>query len=91
MIISNNYSTRDRERFFFSTVGCRRRMERKWQETPLAKVFTVPDEVGVLILYFVQFFILTLNLSLPSVPFSGPLSSNKRKPCLSLKRSRLAT
>ncbi|KAJ1442862.1 hypothetical protein B484DRAFT_389851, partial [Ochromonadaceae sp. CCMP2298] len=30
-------SVRDRERFFQSTVGCRRRMERKWQETPLSK------------------------------------------------------
>lgn len=37
-------STRDRERFFNATIGCRRRMDRKWQDTPLAKVFTVPDE-----------------------------------------------
>jgi hypothetical protein len=37
-------STRDRERFFLATIGCRRRMERKWQETPLAKVFLVSDE-----------------------------------------------
>lgn len=37
-------SNRDRERFFSSTVGCRRRMERKWQDTPLAKVFLIADE-----------------------------------------------
>eukprot|EP01038_Epipyxis_sp_PR26KG_P004031 gene4031-5768_t len=37
-------SIRDRERFFQSTVACRRRMERKTNETPLAKVFMVPDE-----------------------------------------------
>mmetsp|Transcript_21594 Transcript_21594/g.31811 ORF Transcript_21594/g.31811 Transcript_21594/m.31811 type:complete len:2705 (-) Transcript_21594:384-8498(-) len=30
-----------RERFFLSNVGCRRRMERKWQETPLARLFTM--------------------------------------------------
>ena len=35
---------RDREAFFFATVGCRRRLERKWAETPLARVFLVPDE-----------------------------------------------
>ena len=39
---------RERERFFQSTIGCRRRMELKWQETPLAKVFTVPDEWAAL-------------------------------------------
>eukprot|EP01043_Picozoa_sp_COSAG02_P048197 COSAG02_NODE_4712_length_5068_cov_56.652797_1_plen_771_part_10 len=33
-------SVLERERFFSSTVGVRRRMDRKWQETPLAKVFT---------------------------------------------------
>lgn len=37
-------STRDREKFFQSTSGSRRRMERKWQDTPLAKVFRVSDE-----------------------------------------------
>jgi Ca2+-binding EF-hand superfamily protein len=36
-------SVKDRENFFLSMVGVRRRMERKWQETPLAKIFTVPD------------------------------------------------
>ena len=30
--------------FFLATVGARRRMERKWQETPLAAVFSVEDE-----------------------------------------------
>mmetsp|Transcript_74196 Transcript_74196/g.197960 ORF Transcript_74196/g.197960 Transcript_74196/m.197960 type:complete len:3050 (-) Transcript_74196:601-9750(-) len=34
----------DREQFFLATVGARRRMERKWQETPLAAVFSVEDE-----------------------------------------------
>ena len=33
----------ERERFFLSTIGVRRRMERKWQECPLAKVLTVAD------------------------------------------------
>ena len=37
-------SNRDRERFFTATVGCRRRMERKWQETPLSRVFLIADE-----------------------------------------------
>ena len=41
-------STLERERFFASTVGVRRRMARKWQETPLAKVFTMSDEYSVL-------------------------------------------
>ena len=31
-------STLERERFFSATIGVRRRMDRKWQETPLAKV-----------------------------------------------------
>ena len=38
----------ERERFFSSTVGVRRRMDRKWQETPLAKVFTMADEFAML-------------------------------------------
>ena len=37
-------NVRDREKFFQSTSGSRRRMERKWQDTPLAKVFRVADE-----------------------------------------------
>ena len=37
-------SIRDRETFFQSTSGSRRRMERKWQDTPLAKVFRVANE-----------------------------------------------
>lgn len=44
MIRSIHGSVYDRERFFHATVGCRRRMERKWQETPLARVFMVPHE-----------------------------------------------
>ena len=34
----------EREQFFLSTVGCRRRMDRKWQETPLQKALMVEDE-----------------------------------------------
>ena len=37
-------STLDRERFFAATVGVRRRMDRKWQETPLAKVVAAGRE-----------------------------------------------
>jgi thiol-disulfide isomerase/thioredoxin len=37
-------SPKDRERFFLSTIGCKRRMERKWQDTPLAKVFLIADQ-----------------------------------------------
>jgi thiol-disulfide isomerase/thioredoxin len=38
----------ERERFFAATVGVRRRMDRKWQETPLASVFTTSDEFAAL-------------------------------------------
>lgn len=38
----------ERELFFQSNIGARRRMDRKWQETPLAKVFSVADEWAVL-------------------------------------------
>jgi hypothetical protein len=41
-------STFERERFFASTVGVRRRMDRRWQETPLAKVFSMSDEYSAL-------------------------------------------
>ena len=37
-------SIRDREKFFLAITGVRRRMERRWQETPLAKVFLVTDQ-----------------------------------------------
>ena len=37
-------SIHDREQFFASSIGARRRMERKWQETPLAAVFSIADE-----------------------------------------------
>eukprot|EP00457_Paulinella_chromatophora_P000002 gb/GEZN01000002.1/.p1 GENE.gb/GEZN01000002.1/~~gb/GEZN01000002.1/.p1 ORF type:complete len:6816 (+),score=1425.09 gb/GEZN01000002.1/:114-20561(+) len=37
-----------REMFFTSTIGCRRRMARKWQETPLSKVLSVVDEWALL-------------------------------------------
>ena len=33
-----------REHFFLSTLGARRRLDRKWQETPLAAVFSIADE-----------------------------------------------
>jgi hypothetical protein len=38
----------DREKFFTTTVGVRRRLERKWQETPLSKVFTLVDDLAML-------------------------------------------
>lgn len=34
--------------FFERTIGCRRRMRRKWEETPIAKVFTLPSEFHLL-------------------------------------------
>eukprot|EP01036_Dinobryon_divergens_P039743 gene39743-52448_t len=37
-------STRDREIFFQSVIGCRRRMDIKWQETPLARLFYTANE-----------------------------------------------
>ena len=37
-------SVSDRERFFHAVVGCRRRMERKWQDTPLSRFFMVPHQ-----------------------------------------------
>jgi hypothetical protein len=37
-----------REQFFQSVTGCRRRAMRKWEETPLATVFTLADEWAVL-------------------------------------------
>ena len=41
-------STRERRIFFERTIGCRRRMRRKWEETPLSKLFTLPDEFYLL-------------------------------------------
>mmetsp|Transcript_2417 Transcript_2417/g.3236 ORF Transcript_2417/g.3236 Transcript_2417/m.3236 type:complete len:3692 (+) Transcript_2417:353-11428(+) len=38
----------ERERFFAATIGVRRRFDRKWQETPLACVFTTSDEFAAL-------------------------------------------
>eukprot|EP00658_Telonema_sp_P-2_P048635 TRINITY_DN36989_c0_g1_i2.p1 TRINITY_DN36989_c0_g1~~TRINITY_DN36989_c0_g1_i2.p1 ORF type:complete len:243 (+),score=66.74 TRINITY_DN36989_c0_g1_i2:304-1032(+) len=40
----HNAMPSDREAFFLSTLASRRRLERKWQETPIAKAFVVPDE-----------------------------------------------
>ena len=37
-------SCHDREEFFSSTIASRRRLERKWQETPLASLFSIADE-----------------------------------------------
>jgi len=39
---------RERQIFFERVIGCRRRMSRKWEETPLAKLFTLPDEYHLL-------------------------------------------
>ena len=55
-------STRDREAFFLATVGCKRRLDRKWGETPLARVFTVADEWRALKQRSQAFFMLTLTL-----------------------------
>eukprot|EP00457_Paulinella_chromatophora_P000019 gb/GEZN01000019.1/.p1 GENE.gb/GEZN01000019.1/~~gb/GEZN01000019.1/.p1 ORF type:complete len:4425 (-),score=920.40 gb/GEZN01000019.1/:221-11590(-) len=40
----NRNTPYQREMFFTSTIGCRRRMARKWQDTPLAKLLSVVDE-----------------------------------------------
>ena len=40
----SNVKRSDREAFFLSTIASRRRVDRKWDATPLAKVFVVPDE-----------------------------------------------
>ena len=40
----SNVKRSDREAFFLSTIASRRRLDRKWDATPLAKVFVVPDE-----------------------------------------------
>jgi len=37
-------TTHDRTKFYTSTVAVRRRLERKWHETPLAAVFSIDDE-----------------------------------------------
>ena len=41
-------TTKERENFFLSMIGVKRRMERKWQEAPIAKIFTVPDQFAAL-------------------------------------------
>lgn len=38
----------ERERFFLSNIGCRRRLERRWQDTPLARALTLTDEWAAL-------------------------------------------
>lgn len=43
-----NSTPRERVVFFQHVIGCRRRMNRKWEETPLAKVFGLPDEIHLL-------------------------------------------
>jgi len=37
-------STTAREQFFLHVIGCKRRLEQKWQESPLAKVFRITSE-----------------------------------------------
>ena len=37
-----------RRRFYQTTLGCRRRLARRWQQTPLAKVFVLPDAHAML-------------------------------------------
>lgn len=39
---------RRRQLFFEQTIGCRRRMRRKWESTPLAKVFSLRSEFHLL-------------------------------------------
>jgi len=39
---------RERIVFFERVIGCRRRMTRKWEETPLAKLFSLPHEFALL-------------------------------------------
>lgn len=46
-----------RELFFQTTIGARRRMERKWQETPLSKLFTMANEWSLLKLHATAVFI----------------------------------
>eukprot|EP01083_Nonionella_stella_P030773 84290_1 len=41
-------STQERQLFFELTIGCRRRMRRKWEETPLAKLFSLRTEFHLL-------------------------------------------
>ena len=41
-------SCRQRQLFFSQVIGCRRRMARRWEETPLARLFTVPDQYHML-------------------------------------------
>jgi len=38
----------ERRVFFTRIIGCRRRLARKWDETPLCKVFTITDEFDML-------------------------------------------
>jgi Ca2+-binding EF-hand superfamily protein len=46
VLVKSLQSTRERDRriFFERVMGCRRRMRRKWEETPVSKVFTTSDE-----------------------------------------------
>jgi hypothetical protein len=39
---------RRRQLFFEQVIGCRRRLQRKWQSTPLAKVFSLRSEFHLL-------------------------------------------
>ena len=42
-------TTRQRQSFFTHVIGCRRRMTRRWEETPLAKLFTIPSAYHMLL------------------------------------------
>jgi hypothetical protein len=44
----HNTTRRERRHFFRNTIGCRRRMANKWEETPLAKIFALPDQFSML-------------------------------------------
>ena len=42
-------TTRQRQSFFTHVIGCRRRMTRRWEETPLAKLFTIDSAYHMLL------------------------------------------
>ena len=42
-------TTRQRQSFFTHVIGCRRRMTRRWEETPLAKLFTIASAYHMLL------------------------------------------
>ena len=42
-------TNKERQQFFLANTGVHGRLERKWQDTPLAKVFTVEDSWSALL------------------------------------------